>query len=108
MVLSTLLLRHVYVLVYVLEFFIVLLWSGVFEYILFCNRVVFADVHVLVDVLDFMIVLYQSGVFEYILVYRPLGVGEGGLLCISAKRIYVRRESCFWGSKRSCERRSGI
>ena len=45
--------------------------------------------YILVDVLDFAIVLYQSGVFEYILVYS----GGGGLFCISAKRIYVRREN---------------
>ena len=33
---------HVYVWVYVLDFVIVLLRSGAFEYIFFCNRVVFA------------------------------------------------------------------
>ena len=41
-VLSTLLMLHVYVLVYVPDFAIVLFRSVVFEYILFCNRVVFA------------------------------------------------------------------
>ena len=39
---SALLMLHVYVLVYVLDFVIVLFRSGVFEYILFCNRVVFS------------------------------------------------------------------
>ena len=48
-------------------------------------------VYVLVDVLDFIIVLYHSRVFKYMLVY------SGGGLCISAKRIYVRRENCFNG-----------
>ena len=49
--------------------------------------------YVLVYVLDFITVFFQSGVFEYILVYS----GCGGLLCISAKRICVRREYCFGG-----------
>ena len=51
------------------------------------------DVYILVDGLDFVLVLLQSGVFEYILVYS----GWGELLCISAKRICVRRENCFGG-----------
>ena len=49
-------------LVDVLDFVIVLFQSGVFEYILFCVRVV-----VIVDVLGFVIVLFQSGVFEHVL-----------------------------------------
>ena len=49
-------------LVGVLDFVIVLFQSGVFEYILFCVRVV-----VLVYVLGFVIVLSQSGVFEHVL-----------------------------------------
>ena len=49
-------------LVDVLVFVIVLFQSGVFEYILFCVRVV-----VLADVLDFVIVLFQSGVFEHVI-----------------------------------------
>ena len=51
-------------LVDVLDFVIVLFQGGVFEYILFCVRVV-----VLVDVLGFVIVLFQSGVFEHVLFY---------------------------------------
>ena len=49
-------------LVDVLDFVIGFFQSGVFEYILFCVRVV-----VLVDVLGFVIVLFQSGVFEHVL-----------------------------------------
>ena len=49
-------------LVDVLDFVIVLLQSGVFEYVLFCVRVV-----VLVDVFGFVIVLFQSGVLEHVL-----------------------------------------
>ena len=49
-------------LVDVLDFFIVLFQSGVFEYILLCVRVV-----VLVDVLGVVVVLFQSGVFEHVL-----------------------------------------
>ena len=86
-------------------------------------------VYVVVDVLDFVIVLYQSGVFEYILfcvlmvvatrvcygsrsrlrdrvvsescfrIHIDLQGLRGGLLCISAKRTYVRRENCFGGLK---------
>ena len=48
-------------------------------------------VHVLVDVLDFVVVMFKSSVFEHI----SVNSGWGGLLCISAKRICVRRESCF-------------
>ena len=45
----------------VLGFAIVLFPIGVFEYVLFCVRVV-----VLVDILGFVIVLFQSGVFEHV------------------------------------------
>ena len=58
-------------------------------------------VYVLVHVLDIVIVLFQSGVFKYILVCSGWG-GAAGLLCISAKRIYVvyvRRGNCFGGIK---------
>ena len=58
-----------HVLVDVLDFVIALFQSGVFEYILFCVRVIVATRLFLVDVLDFVIVLFQSGVFEYILIY---------------------------------------
>ena len=49
-------------LVDVLDFVIVLFQSGVFEYVLFCVRVV-----VLVDVLGFVMVLFQSCVIEHVL-----------------------------------------
>ena len=62
-------------LVDVLDFVIVLFQSGVFEYVLFCVRVV-----VLVDVLGFVIVWFQSDVFEYI------------LFCV---RVVVATRVCF-------------
>ena len=49
-------------LVDVLDFVVVLFQSGVFEYLLFCFRVV-----VLVDVLGFVIVLFQCGAFKHVL-----------------------------------------
>ena len=49
-----------------------------------------------VDVLDIVFVLFHSGVFEYI-DQQGFGVrvSRGGRLCISVKRIYVRRENTF-------------
>ena len=61
MVLPAWLLLHVYFLVDVLDFVIVLFRNGVCEYILFCVRVVVATLD---DVLDFVIVLFRSGVFK--------------------------------------------
>ena len=63
-------------LVDVLDFVIVLLQSGVFEYILFFVRVV-----VLVDVLGFVIVWFQSGVFKHV------------LSCVC---VVVAIRVCFW------------
>ena len=60
----------------------------------------FCHTYFLFDFLDFIIVLYYNRVFEYILVYSGWGGGEGGeggLLYLSAKRIFVRRENCFGG-----------
>ena len=58
-------------LVDVVDFVIVLFRGGVFEYILFCVRVVVATRVVSVDVLDFVIMLFQNGIFKYILFLAP-------------------------------------
>ena len=96
MLVSACMLLHVYVLVDVLRFVIVLFQSGVFNTSYFVFAWLLLYEHVLGDVLDFVIVLFLSGVFKYILVYGGWG---GGLLCISAKRIDVRREKCLGGLK---------
>ena len=94
---SAWMLLHGYFRVDVLGFVTVLFQSGVFEHVF-----VFAwwllYVYGLGDVLDFVIVLFQSGVFKYILVCS--GCGGGGLLCISAKHIDIRRENDFGGPKK--------
>ena len=75
-------LLHVYVLVYVLGFVIVLFQSGVLEHVLFCVRLVVATSVCLVDdVLDFVIVLFQSEWWFRIHIGFTV-VGGGGLLCI--------------------------
>ena len=89
------LLPYVYVLGVILDFVIVVFQSGGFEHV-YVFAWWFLYVYVFGDVLDFVILLFQSGVFKYILVCSGWG-GGGGLLCMFAKRIDIRRENCIGG-----------
>ena len=77
---SAWLLLHMYVLVDVLDFVIVLFQNGAVECILFVSASMLLYVYVLVDDLVFVIVLFQSGVFEHV------------LFCV---RVVVSIRSCF-------------
>ena len=86
---SAWLLLHVYVLVDVLDFVIVLFQSVFLNTHYFVSALLFLHVYVLVDVLDFVILLFQSGVFEYI------------LFCV---RVIVATRVCFGWCSRPCYR----
>ena len=58
---------HVYVLVNVQDFVIVLFQNGVLKYTLFVSAWMLLQVNVLVDVVGFVIVFFQSDVFEHVI-----------------------------------------